>query len=544
MKTQTLKFKLTLYYVLGFLVSLLLCFTVIYGVQRHFANKTVLQKLNFFGREFQYEYLAGHEFRSAHSFLETRHITPPCQQALQRALPDFTPLSVTLNPERNIEILGARNGEILKVVIAPDHAKIESVTPMTVEDRPAYMEYEFNEEAYGEDKNQFFFLLFSPEGKLLTRSPFHERFIPLFTHHNMELENADAPPAHRRKHEKLGHIETVRNQGVRIRVLRHTLFDDNVLYIGANLTDYDKNLNRLLLIFLCSLVAMLSIALAIGYLLASNVSNGINRIAAAAREIESGSYGKRVQRGSEGLEINALIDAFNDMTGKTEKLLTELKTISENIAHDLRTPLTRMRGKAEVSLYSDTDSELAGVIAEECADMLEMINTMLEITQTEYRFDNMRMTRVDLRELTLRSLDLFSTIAEDRQIALTSTLPDTETVLSGHASKLQRMVANLLDNAFKFTPHGGAVSIALTQSADRITLTIADTGCGIPTVDQPHIFERFFRSSVGRTLPGNGLGLCLARAIVHAHAGSIHVQSVLGKGTAFTVTFPRAQTIK
>ena len=540
MKTQTLKFRLTLYYVLGFLVSLLLCFTVIYGVQRHAANKTVLQKLTFFGREFQYEYLAGHEFRSANTFLEMRHITPPCQQALQRALPGFRALSVTMNPERHIEILGVRDGGILKVILAPDRAEIQSVTPMTVEDRPAYMEYEFNEEAYGENQNQFFFLLFSPDGKLLTRSPFHERFVPQFTSHILERETVDAPPSARRRHGQIGHIETLRNQGVRIRALHHTLFDGNVLFIGANLTDYDKNLNRLLLIFLCSLIGMISVALAIGYLLASNVSNGINRLAAAAREIESGNYGRRVQRGPEGLEINALIDAFNDMTGKTEKLLTELKTISENIAHDLRTPLTRMRGKAEVSLFSGTDTELASVIAEECADMLEMINTMLEITQTEYRFDTVRATRVDLRELILRSLDLFSTIAEDRQITLASHLPDDETAISGHASKLQRMVANLLDNALKFTPHGGTVTVTLAQTADCITLTIADTGCGIPTVDQPHIFERFYRSSTSRTLPGNGLGLSLARAIVHAHAGRIHVQSALGHGTTFILTFPRA----
>jgi len=280
------------------------------------------------------------------------------------------------------------------------------------------MDGEFNEESYGEGRNRFFFLLLSPDGQLLSRSPFHEVFTDKFLQHNTRHLQAARPGA--APVSKYIHLN-----GVRIRILRHVLYDGNVLLLGANLSDFDKNLNRLLFTFSTSMVGMLSASLGIGWFIAGNASKAIQRVTDAAREIEaSGDYSKRVRPGGEGREIDRLADAFNGMTGRTERLLAELKTISENIAHDLRTPLTRMRGKAELSLYAETNSELAGVVAEECGDMLEMINTMLDITQAERHFDAARMERLDLRHLVLRSLELFSTLAEDRQITLASDLPE------------------------------------------------------------------------------------------------------------------------
>ncbi len=538
-KNKTLKFKLTLAYTIGFLVSLILCFTVIYCVQRHILVKALRAKLNFFVKEFQYEYLAGHEFTSQHNFIDPHLLPAATLQAIKTNYPDFHALSITLNPARRIEILGVRDGQVLRLIFSPNRTRIESVSSVIVDNRPAYMSTEFNEEAYGEGQNQFFFMIFSSDGELLTRSPFHPDFLPKFIQHNLGQIQLAQHPLSGDNANPLGKTAVFHNNSIRVRTLRRTLYDGNVLFIGANLSDFDKNLNRLLIIFGCSLVAMLSVSLNIGYFIASRVSRAINRITTAARQIESGDYTRRVEPAPEGREVNALADAFNDMTDKTEKLVTELKTISENIAHDLRTPLTRMRGKAEVSLFSGADSELAGVVAEECGDMLEMINTMLEITQTEYRIDAIRMTPVDLRHLITRSLDLFSTIAEDKQIALTCSLPDDDVTLICHPSKLQRMIANLLDNALKFTPPRGTVAITLVQNKTDLILTVADTGCGIPLTEQPHIFDRFFRSSVSRTLPGNGLGLSLVRAIVLAHNGAMTFKSAPGKGTTFIITLPR-----
>ena len=529
MKPTTLKTRLTLAYAVGFFLSLAACFATIYFVQRHILSKSIRNKLEFFSREFQYEYMTAAEFTPLHSLLEPRNLPAPRLAAIQAAHPGFRVVSVVVNPAGRLEAVGVLGGEVWRIVFNHGNTAIESAGPVTGVDRVEHMRFEFNEESYGEGRNRFFFLLLDPAGGLLSRSPFHEPFVEKFLRHNglhLRAGRNGAVP---------GHIHL---NGVRIRILRHVLYDGNVLLLGANLSTFDKNLNRLLITFCTSLVGMLTVSLGIGWLIAGNASKAIQRVTAAAREIEaSGDYSKRVLPGGEGLEIDRLADAFNGMTGKTERLLAELKAISENVAHDLRTPLTRMRARAELSLYAEPQSELAGVVAEECGEMLEMVNTTLDITRAECRFDAARMGRLDLRALAQRSLELFSTLAEDKQITLAGGLPEHPVPFDGHASKLQRMIANLLDNAIKFTPRGGTVKLSLAQTPDATVLVVSDTGCGIPAADLPHVFDRFYRSSASRTLPGNGLGLCLVRAIANAHRGEVAVQSTPGKGTVFTVRF-------
>jgi len=528
-KPTTLKTKLTLAYAVGFLLSLAACFTTIYCVQRHILSKSIRKKLEFFAHEFQYEYMAVTEFTPQHSLLNPRDLPAACLAAVKNDHPGLHIFSAVINPAGRLELVGVNRGEVMRVLFSHGNTAIESAAHVPGADRVAHMHVEFNEESFGEGRNRFFFLLLAPDGQLLSRSPFHDIFTEKFVRHNDRHLQAARPGA--APVSKYIHLN-----GVRIRILRHVLYDGNTLLLGANLSDFDKNLNRLLFTFSTSLVGMLSVSLGIGWLIAGNASKAIQRVTAAAREIEaSGDYSKRVRRGGEGLEIDRLADAFNGMTGKTERLLAEIKTISENIAHDLRTPLTRMRGKAELSLYADANPELAGVVAEECADMLEMINTTLDIAQAECHFDAARMAPLDLRHLVVRSLELFSTLAEDKQITLSSDLPEHPLPFTGHASKLQRMVANLLDNAIKFTPRGGTVLVTLAQTPEATTLAVSDTGCGIPAADLPHVFERFYRSSASRTLPGNGLGLCLVRAIASAHRGEVAVQSTPGKGAVFTV---------
>ena len=542
---RTLKNKLTLAYAIGVCVSLALCFAAIYLVQRHMLLRSVNAKLDYFANEFRYEYLSVEAFTPRHGIVRLQDIPGACLQRIEREQPGFRVASAIVNPDQRLEVLGEKpDGEILRFVFPRDNPAPETVEQIGAADRVAHMRYEFNEESHGEGKNRFFFILFSPAGEILTRSPFDAKFIPEFVELNFsniaDAAAAEADATHHSRHFPPAAPGYIRNNGVRVRTLRGVFSDGNVLFLGANLNDLDRNLNRLLGIFCAGLAGMLAVSLFIGRIIAGKVSASLNRVTSAAREIGAGDYSKRVGAGDAGLEIGLLADAFNDMTGKTERLIDELKNISENIAHDLRTPLTRMRGVAEVSLYSDGAPELAGTVAEECGDMLEMINTMLEITQTEYRFDSARMTVANLNRLVSLSLDLFSTIADDKRITLTSRLPETgEILFLCHESKIQRMIANLLDNALKYTPPGGAVSVALAQDAGRITLTISDTGCGISPADLPHVFGRFYRSGASRTLPGNGLGLSLVRAIVLAHDGEINLQSVPDKGTVFMIKFPR-----
>jgi signal transduction histidine kinase len=287
----------------------------------------------------------------------------------------------------------------------------------------------------------------------------------------------------------------------------------------------------------------LGVSLYFGRLIAGKFVDGIKRITKSARKIESGNYTERVAHGTEGSEINNLVDAFNDMTDNTEKLLSELKTISDNMAHDLRTPLTRMRGMAEMSLGNSKDNELASDVAEECANMLTMINAMLEITQTECNLGNPVRTPLDFAAIVGDTVNLLSTVADDKGVSIKTDIPETALPFLGNKVQLQRLIANLLDNAIKFTPFGGAVSVSVKQDDGSVLLTVADTGCGIPEKDRGHVFDRFYRSDASRNISGNGLGLSLVKAIVDSYGGEISFSSEEGRGTVFTLTLPKRRPV-
>jgi signal transduction histidine kinase len=232
------------------------------------------------------------------------------------------------------------------------------------------------------------------------------------------------------------------------------------------------------------------------------------------------------------------------MLARIGTVLGSMKEITDNIAHDLRSPITRMRGVAEMAFFSETTSEehssMAGTIVEECDRLLGIINTMLSISEAESG-----LSKLDLEEIKLMSLlhdvaDLFQPLAEDRGMGLSVEGPESLSFPCDR-HKLQRVFANLLDNAIKYTPGNGRVIIAAAESGKDVTVAIEDTGPGIPEEDLPRVFDRFFRSEKSRSEPGSGLGLSLARALVLAHRGAITVSSVLGHGSRFTVTLSRVE---
>jgi len=227
------------------------------------------------------------------------------------------------------------------------------------------------------------------------------------------------------------------------------------------------------------------------------------------------------------------------MCDQNEKTLTELKTLTDDIAHDLRTPLTRLRTAAEfAAMGGELKRPLAEMLFEQSSDMLELINTMLEISQTGCRIDRTPREEIDLCAFMRETADLYSTVLDDQGLRLTLDLPDAPVVFSGHRGRMQRLVGNLLDNAIKYTPRGGAISISLVREGSAAVIRVADTGCGISADDLPHVFHRFWRSDASRSLPGNGLGLALAKAIVTSYAGAITCDSSPGRGTVFTISLP------
>jgi signal transduction histidine kinase len=190
---------------------------------------------------------------------------------------------------------------------------------------------------------------------------------------------------------------------------------------------------------------------------------------------------------------------------------------------------------------SNTDWEgLASDTTEECDRLLEMINTTLDIAEAESGAAKLKISDVDLVALVTDACDLFQTVAEDKSIELLTELPE-HCVIEADLHRLQRVLANLLDNAIKYTPAGGRVTVGLVDEDQRIRLSVNDSGVGISVDEQSRIFQRFYRCDWSRSEYGNGLGLSLALAFVRAHRGDITVSSRPGEGSRFTVVLPRSR---
>jgi heavy metal sensor kinase len=296
-------------------------------------------------------------------------------------------------------------------------------------------------------------------------------------------------------------------------------------------------------VFTVVMAALFILAAVIGWFMARRALSGVERVTRTAQRISGGSLTERVPvRGRED-EIDQLAVTFNRMLDHIQSLMAGIKEMTDNIAHDLKSPITRIRGQAELALTGggrQAEYEaMAGSAVEECDRLLDMIDTMLFISRTEAGVTRPQHQEMNLAAVVGDACRLFEALAEEKRIRLSCDTPQT-LPLSGDTRLIQRMLANLLDNAIKYTPSGGAVSVSARRSPqDRATIDVKDTGPGISAADLPHIFERFYRGDPSRTQAGAGLGLSFARAVAHVHGGSITVESSPA-GSAFSVEIPAA----
>ena len=327
-----------------------------------------------------------------------------------------------------------------------------------------------------------------------------------------------------------------------VRAVYGAISRDLLVEIGESVEDDEEFVAELLRGFVAPLFAFVLLGLPAGWFLARRALRGVEDITRTATEIAAGALDQRVAVHGEGDELARLAQVFNAMLDRIQALVVGLREMADHLAHDLRSPLTRIRAAAEMAQATSpahaAEASLAATATEECDRLLEMINTNLEITETESGAAYLHLGDVDLALLVRDACELFQTVAEDRQVKLTAALP-ADCRLHADRQRLQRVIANLLDNALKYTPPGGQVGVALVDDGSRVRLTFADTGVGISPEETARIFERFYRSDRSRSQPGNGLGLALCLANVRAHGGEISVESDPGRGSTFTVTLFR-----
>ncbi len=331
-------------------------------------------------------------------------------------------------------------------------------------------------------------------------------------------------------------------QEFKVRTVYGSIGPDLVLQIGESLEEDTEFLELHRTVFIPLMAVMVIIAAIVGWLMARRALTGVEEVTQTAVQISKGALDKRVPFKARGNEIERLATTFNYMLDRINLLIKGMREMSDNIAHDLRSPLARIRGVAEMALTSSATEEehkaMAGSMLEECDRLLGMINAMLDIAEAESGAGETKLEEVDLVNIIQRACELFQAIAEENSVTIAADLPEN-CLVYGEARKFQRMVANLLDNALKFTPPQGTVTVSLKADNGQVAISVSDTGIGISEDDLPHIFKRFYRCDNSRAQQGTGLGLSLVKALAGSLGGSVNATSHLGEGSTFTVTLPQ-----
>ena len=345
-----------------------------------------------------------------------------------------------------------------------------------------------------------------------------------------------------------------------VRIIYRRIGADIILQWGVSLDEEFALLASFKRVFLTVMVVLLAGAMAVGAFMARRAMSGVEKIARTARRITQNDLDARVPVGRRGDEIDELAVTINQMLDRIQSLVANIRRMNDNIAHDLRSPITRIRGLAEVTLarahagqrkqgnvstpagqsYLDEFVHMAASTIEECDRLLDMISTMLTISRTESGVEHLDRKPVDLWVTAKQACELFQPVAEDRGIELIMQPENVAGIVNGNEKMLQRMIANLLDNALKYADCGGKVIVGLSVDSvpGMVCLTVTDTGSGIEDRDLPHIFERFYRADQTRGTSGAGLGLSLALAVARVHGGRIEVKSKPGRGSTFKVILP------
>ena len=392
---------------------------------------------------------------------------------------------------------------------------------------------EIAEEAEQEDENNIFFRVISRDGEILATTNMSSWGNIDISHKTIKAQDSQA--------NYLLQTLAIPGREYKARVISAPIGPKEIFQMGMILEEEEEYLKIFRNLFYLLFLVMAFISGLFGLFIARQGLRDVEEVTRTAIEISSGLHDKRVRVKDRYEEIERLGNAFNMMLDRIQSILLAMREINDNIAHDLRSPLARIRGIAEMTLVreksADDFKKMAVSTVEECDTLIDMVNTMLEITEAEAGVAQQNIEEFDLAKLISDACDLFRPIADDKHIDINLSIPD-ELHFRTDRKKLQRMVTNLLENAIKYTPDGGTVAISVLVHEGQIDIVIEDNGIGISQDDQPHIFERFYQSDKSRSTTGIGLGLSLAKAFAVALGGKIIVKSTLGEGSTFTVNLP------
>jgi signal transduction histidine kinase len=297
------------------------------------------------------------------------------------------------------------------------------------------------------------------------------------------------------------------------------------LLVGRDVRDLERTRSLIIGALGWGLAISVGLALAGGLMMTSSMVRRIEDINDTSREIVEGDLARRIPASGAGDDFDKLVANLNGMLDRITGLMETVRQVSDNIAHDLRTPLTRLRSRLEIARgqLGDASPEARAAVeqaTEEADGLLATFNALLRIARIEAEQRREGFAAVDLRALLGDVAELYEPVAAERGQTITLSVGPVPAV-QGDRDLLFQAVANLVDNAIKYTPDGGRIVLGLEAAAGAVTLSVADTGPGIPPDQRERVFDRFHRLEASRSTPGSGLGLSLVRAVARLHGATI-----------------------
>jgi heavy metal sensor kinase len=345
------------------------------------------------------------------------------------------------------------------------------------------------------------------------------------------------------RYRTLGTLETTPVRYVTVPVLVDgTLF--GIVQVGQQLDAASEILRELLLIFAISIPLALAAVGYGGWFLAGRALKPMDDIARSAEKIDDKNLDSRLNVTNPDDEIGRLTGAFNRTLDRLQMAFTRTKRFSVDVSHELRTPLTILKGETEVGLkWAKSPEDFREILnnnLEEINRMAGIIEFLQEISRIEEGGHCLLLEVVDLADVLAEVESALRPQAESRDLQISMDQSSPDTMIAGDRQRLRQLFYQLVHNAIQFTPAGGTITLSVAEEGAQVVAQVTDTGAGIPKEDIPCIFDRFYRvdKARNRSHGGSGLGLALVRTLVEAHGGSISVDSALGLGSTFRVTFP------
>jgi len=318
------------------------------------------------------------------------------------------------------------------------------------------------------------------------------------------------------------------------------------LLVGRDLSDASAFRSRILQTLAWSALATLALGVAGGLFITRNMLRRVEAVNRTSARIIHGDLSQRVPLSGSGDEFDQLAANLNAMLDQIERLMLGMRQVTDNIAHDLRTPLARLRARLEVTLFEKPDAaRYAEALNETIAEadrLLQTFNALLSIAEAEAGSRREAWAIVDLAEIARTVAELYEPVADEKGLAL-AVETDATLPVRGDRHLLSQALANLLDNALKYTP-SGKVTLTARADDDIVRIEVIDTGPGVPADRREAVFDRFVRLEGSRSTPGNGLGLSLVRAVARLHAGACWLEdNAPGLRAVLTVPMVKGESV-